>query len=175
MRKLATEFLLGIVGALVATSPLWLLFLLVAIPSGADKVRPDVIWTIYRGQTLSYDVEIEEHRREGDEYTSRRVELHHKRCASYVGNTVWDYDSNGVWDEVFVGGHPSDSNGYNSFKRTKDGWVWSPCPADAGKLQPLPISVCVQAMRDADKAMTLVYNPKCFVQTLESYKREHKD
>ena len=55
---------------------------------------------------------------------------------SWSGITAWDYDSDGIWDEVFFCGYPENSYGANSIKLGTDPkdwatWEWSPCRFDA--------------------------------------------
>lgn len=147
-----------------------------------ERVEHLVTWSLYHGEfqsgDVTYSVEIDESDRGNG--IVRLVHMRPVGKPSYVGITGHDYNNDNQFDRVFycgnhelVGQAPSGEFGCNSVVRTTDGWVFvddsnsviratgwmfEPCPADDGVVQPFSKRAINFALAELHEATYHLYN-----------------
>lgn len=132
--------------------------------SQAARLGPPLrTWNLFNGELKTaanvYAVEIDES--DHGEGFSRIVHLYPKDRPSYYGITGHDYNADGQWDRIFYCGYSTDgvATGCNSVARQIDGsWLFMPCPADRGKVEPFTASQITFAGGELDAAMVQIHN-----------------
>jgi len=128
-----------------------------------------VTWNLYHGEfqteNATYNVEISEADR-GQGF-QRLVHLKLVGESGFIGITGHDYNDDEKWDRVFycgehelVGQHPKEGYtfGCNSVIRSKDGWVFEPCPGDEDIVQPFSDKVIDFAIAELNTVMEGMHN-----------------